>query len=52
METIKRKDFKGFTIKAFNHCTEFVFYKYKLITIAIYEKNNRILTKRFNILKV
>ena len=39
MKTVKRTDFKGFTLKLFKMKIEFVFHKLKLVCVAIDRKN-------------
>ena len=46
---MKRKDIKGFTVKVFGYCIEFVFVKYLFKCVAIYKKDNRHLVKRFEV---
>lgn len=44
---MKRSDISGFTIKAFGVCVEVVTIFHIPVTLAIYDKTNRILIKRF-----
>ena len=46
---MNRDKLKGFTLSLFKFKVEFVFFGWLLTTIAIYQKNNRILIKRFEV---
>lgn len=46
---MERKDIRGWTWRAFGYCVEFVTVHHVLRVIAVYNKSNRVLVRRFEL---
>ncbi len=46
---MKRSDYRGFTVNVFQYSVEFVWCRYKLVTVAICKDKNRKTVRRFTL---